>query len=698
MNEHENRKIPVFHFITGGAGTGKSVLIKAIYHTLTRHFTKTLSINIAEQITVLLMAPTGLAAFNIGGTTIHSALGITTNENTSNESQMREQTRNTYLSKLWSLKVIIIDEVSMVGNEMLSKIDRQLKHIFGSKKPFGGISVMFFGDFQQLRPVKEGYVFEPSRKNDLSSLAGDILWRYFKIFRLTEIMRQKDDLKFAQALNNLAKLELTEQDKELFRDRIYSDDNIDENKKLKSIPDNCVRLFTTNAKVNEYNDRVINKSKEALILSHKIDEFPAEIRPKIRDELLKIVGKLDRNQTQGLSNIVHLKIGIRYMITTNIDVSDGLVNGTSGYLRKIDTNSDQTPTILWFDFENSEIGIEARFSNQKKQSINGIPLTPIRRITKDIARKMAQRYYYINRSQFPITPAEAITIHKSQGQTYDKVVVHLSKRMEISFYYTALSRARTANGLYLVGDFNPSEKATPSIEKVRSLLKTMDKQRELKFGTDFDINPEMISIFYHNYPYLSKHIPDIICDKKILKCNVLIFVETKSNDALFPGYVLRHQIKYNSRKPQSRPFGISIYTSIGLESNFIEQKVISSNNPEGHIEIIMFKVVDIQILTIYASPGFSKLRTIEVIIDLIKNRNSSKVLIIGDLNIDINECHGIKLKEQLRKYYIGFSLEERKTSTEYGSQIDLLFSNFQPTFADYYISLTTYHKPIFAII
>ena len=101
--------MPVYHFITGGAGTGKSVLIKAVYQSLNRFFTSNSVAAQPEEITVLLMAPTGKAAFNIGGTTIHSALGITTNENTSTETHMRDQTKNTYLSKLIIIIITLLE-------------------------------------------------------------------------------------------------------------------------------------------------------------------------------------------------------------------------------------------------------------------------------------------------------------------------------------------------------------------------------------------------------------------------------------------------------------------------------------------------------------------------------------------------------------------------------------------------------------
>ena len=354
-----------------------------------------------DLITVLLAAPTGLAAFNIGGSTIHTALGITTNENRSAQMKpLSDELKSKYAIRLECLKFVIIDEVSMVGNKMLAKIDQRLKEITGNTNLyFGGVSVLFFGDFNQLRPVKESYIFQVIKSDDLSILAGNTLWSNFKLYRLTEIMRQKDDLLFAQALNNLSQFQLTAEDRYLFENRIFSDNNTRLERSLVQIPENCVHLFTTNKEVDAHNQEVIRRSKAEVIKSICNDEYSIRLNLDQRGRVETQISLLETNETQGLPSVVELKTGIRYMITVNIDVNDGLVNGVSGILKKIDLSSNRTPVLLWFDFERADIGQIARQrSNQSDPT-----LTPIERQSKHFFIKLDRQLISVRRIQFPVT-------------------------------------------------------------------------------------------------------------------------------------------------------------------------------------------------------------------------------------------------------------------------------------------------------
>lgn len=108
----------------------------------------------------------------------------------------------------------------MVGSNEFHSINRRMNQIFCSDKPFGGNPVVVFGDFNQLRPIGDGYIFVP-RKDALASLVGNYLWQNFELFELFEIMRQKDDLTFAEALGRLAIGELTEEDIKMFKKRCF---------------------------------------------------------------------------------------------------------------------------------------------------------------------------------------------------------------------------------------------------------------------------------------------------------------------------------------------------------------------------------------------------------------------------------------------------------------------------------------------
>ena len=143
-------------YVTGGAVTGKSHLIKAVHNMANSIFRK--AGQTPSELNVLLMAPTGPAAFNIGSQTIHSALHMPRN-NLKTYMKLSDSKCNTLRVKLKSLQMVIIDEISMVGNDMILFISKRLQQITGVAKPFGGLTVVAFGDLYQLPPVGQSKIF-----------------------------------------------------------------------------------------------------------------------------------------------------------------------------------------------------------------------------------------------------------------------------------------------------------------------------------------------------------------------------------------------------------------------------------------------------------------------------------------------------------------------------------------------------------
>ncbi|XP_036949326.1 uncharacterized protein LOC119017041 [Acanthopagrus latus] len=187
-----------FFYINGGAGTGKSHLIKCIYSEASKILCKlprrAEEADISNP-TVLLTAFTGTAAFNISGSTLHSLLKLP--RSLKPPFQGLGNKLDEVRSDLLNAEIIVIDEVSMVSKPLFAYVDARLKQIKGSQKPFGGMSVIAVGDFYQLPPVRHSKplcVQEPLQID---------LWRHFKMVTLTEIMRQKDDVVFAEMLNRI---------------------------------------------------------------------------------------------------------------------------------------------------------------------------------------------------------------------------------------------------------------------------------------------------------------------------------------------------------------------------------------------------------------------------------------------------------------------------------------------------------------
>jgi len=152
-----NGQEAICNFVSGSAGVGKSVLINSIYQTLLRIYrARTGDRNVFK---VLLLAPTGKAAHNIGGMTLHSAFSFP--KNISSNQKLSANLANTLAVKLYDLKTIIIDECSMMGGNMFNMLDSRLRQICQIERPFGGVNVILLGDFQQFPPVKDRLIFKP---------------------------------------------------------------------------------------------------------------------------------------------------------------------------------------------------------------------------------------------------------------------------------------------------------------------------------------------------------------------------------------------------------------------------------------------------------------------------------------------------------------------------------------------------------
>ena len=161
---HKTQSSPIYNFLTGGAGVGKSVLLKCLYQALTKFYTSEAGEN-PENVKVLICAPTGKAAYNVGGVTIHSAFNIPA-EQGFNFKPLDMQQLASFQTKYKYLKVVFIDEISMVGQKMFNFINLRLQEIMGTTKPFGGISVIAFGDLYQLKPVMDRWIFSSCVQSD----------------------------------------------------------------------------------------------------------------------------------------------------------------------------------------------------------------------------------------------------------------------------------------------------------------------------------------------------------------------------------------------------------------------------------------------------------------------------------------------------------------------------------------------------
>ena len=196
---------PLHIFLTGNVGCRKSFLTKFLYQSLSKIFSYRNSE--FEKTKVLLLAPTGVVVISIGGTVIHTGLNIPFRCFGKHLPPLNDKMRSMLRNRLSEVKVIIIDDVSMISNELLLHIHLQLTETFTSKGnfPFEGITVITVGDFLQLPPVRARQVYV-EYKNTWLNL--DSLWELFEIPEFTEVMRQRGDNNFINLLNHVRTADL----------------------------------------------------------------------------------------------------------------------------------------------------------------------------------------------------------------------------------------------------------------------------------------------------------------------------------------------------------------------------------------------------------------------------------------------------------------------------------------------------------
>ena len=296
---------PLALFLSGGAGVGKSTVTNALYEALMRYLNSVPGEN-ADEVKVLKVAPTGKAAFNIKGNTLHSAFKIPANRGLQ-YCTLDADRLNTIRAQLKRLQVIFIDKISMVGSGMFNFLNLRLQQIMGTNTPFGALSVIAAGDLFQLKPAFDNWIFN-NPNHGYGDLATNIWNEYFTLFELTEIMRQKDDKEFAELLNRLREGNHAQNDIEVLKERILKIRPGQEN-----YPINMTHLFSTNAQVNNHNNTIYQASHTDkpqikcidIVVGDMSDALKKKMKEKIPD---------DPSKTMGLYTVALIAVTERNMI------------------------------------------------------------------------------------------------------------------------------------------------------------------------------------------------------------------------------------------------------------------------------------------------------------------------------------------------------------------------------------------------
>lgn len=373
-------------FITGPAGSGKTHLTNSYISYLKKN-------DIDPGIT----ASTGIAATHMGGMTIHSWAGIGVKDSLS-ESDLEDLAERPYLAKRFErVRVLIIDEVSMLHHFRLDLVDEVLRAMKGNNDPFGGVQVVLVGDFFQLPPVHR--MGEPESHFIYHSES----WKNagFTVCYLDEQFRQKDD-KMISILNEIRSGEVSERSRALLEERLNAPG-------LKGV--RATKLFTHNVDVDTLNAMELEKLES-------IEQAEYEMKSRGHAPIVEILKKSCLAPEK-----LKLKLGAAVMCVKN-NFEEGYVNGTLGIV--VSCKQSLHPVIR--TLAGREITIEPASWKIEEEG----------RIKAEII-------------QYPLRHAWGITVHKSQGMSLDAVEVDLSKAFEPGMGYVALSRVRSLDGLTVLG-------------------------------------------------------------------------------------------------------------------------------------------------------------------------------------------------------------------------------------------------------
>ncbi len=385
-------------FITGKAGTGKSTLLQLFRNTTKKR--------------VVVLAPTGIAALNVQGQTIHSFFGFPPKPLTK-----KDITPRRYKKLYKRIDTIIIDEISMVRADMMDNIDYFLRINCENPAPFGGKQVIFFGDLFQLPPiVKNEEQMYFSLQYDSPYFFSAMVFNDFHLepFELRKVYRQ-DNIHFIKLLDRVRTNRIDWDDIETLNERYMPEDF--------ETDDSYITLSTVNRIVNQLNSR---KLRELNTLE------------------MTYIGKVEGNfseRTFPTDLDLRLRVGAQVMFVKN-DPERQFVNGTLGKIEEL--APDKIKVMLTEDGKQKVIEVEKttweilKYRMNDKNEINTEPVGSF--------------------TQYPLRLAWAVTIHKSQGKTFDRVVIDLGRgAFAHGQTYVALSRCRTFEGILLKQKIKPQD-------------------------------------------------------------------------------------------------------------------------------------------------------------------------------------------------------------------------------------------------
>ncbi|XP_062713846.1 uncharacterized protein LOC134290684 [Aedes albopictus] len=520
LHSYDESSKPMQIFFTGPAGCGKTFTLRILMETINRYS----QAHNAQKNAYVACASTGKAAVAIGGTTVHSAFRITMSRRAN--SKLSFEMLQLYRNAFANIKAVIIDEVSMIGADILNTIHARLQDISGNyDDPFGGINIVFCGDLRQLPPVNARPVYKPTG----NSFHGAVLWQALDFLPLVKVMRQTD-VEFSSILTKIGNgQQMTAEETKLIESRFRTVEWCKQN------APGAIRLYHRNADVEAYNNEVLHNQDALDCIA---DDVFAGYKDagQLASSRIKLY-KMSVVETGGLPYLLRLSVGMPYMITTNVDVEDGVVNGAIGELKYIEKDEDGSVVKLWFKYDNETIGAALRIKSRptvySRPGILQPDWTPIAKRSGNIKLSSIIK---CKRIQFPVVSACALTVHKSQGGTFSEVVYDYDKSQDQQLVYVGLSRVTTLQGLYLTNTANSFKfhhakgSNSPKMVDLRNELLRLSNHRLRTLGDELsevvENSGSACTLMSLNVQSLNAHAQDIATDRILSSVEFLALNET----------------------------------------------------------------------------------------------------------------------------------------------------------------------------
>ncbi|XP_065576384.1 uncharacterized protein LOC136037591 [Artemia franciscana] len=560
--------------------------------------------------------------------------------------------------------ILILKFLKSISSVFSIKFSSSIFTFTKPSKPFGGLTIILVGDLYQLPPV----FGKPLFHQDDGSLTEN-LWNKFQKWELTEVVRQKDK-SFIDLLTYVRKRKKSTPFDPHHLATLRS-------RCVKVPDDNIIRIYPTNKPTLAYNCKMLQTTRNPIITVTALDTIATRTGDRVLAAPLTTV-------KSHLPPQIHLSVGARVILTSNVDVENGLSNGARGTITAINSSKcfHGLPTSVHVKFDEATIGSKYRIGFPYAESYD----VPIQFQSEMLPSRSIMRH------QYPLQLAWSLTVHKVQGQTFPSAVICLSNMFQPGQGYTAMSRVKELASLYI------EELNTESLycdEKIENALHSMPVFSCTSANWYFHDEPIPFpfTIVSQNIEVFEVHRQDIITYTDLLQCDIFCFTETGDIDKPEPPPFSRMTtVASNYTKRKNR--GILVF--LNAKASLLSTADMSND----HLDFLAVTVVTRQRVTLLIAVVYKPPKTPEKYLMTIPeqllqlastNKDIKDTIIVGDFNVNINE------ESSLPSHFEKCSFQQLvgKYTTRKGTLLDHVYVNSPAKwFARNLVTYYSYHNPV----